>query len=168
MHDAFLFLRAIGVLYMQIVKGCPVRGKDQPRRVWTPDGHRVSGGCESKPLGITALQVVSPDVGILARDVGHAYSHRFSIRSYEDVSIYIGLSNRSQFFPFAVKPDESRKGDPTPALSDKEALLGGPKHRPFDLRLVLDLGQNSRWVSRQSEPLQIESLGEQSLIPVKQ
>ena len=168
MQDAYLFLRAVGVLQLQVVKGRPVRGKDQPPGIRAPDGHGVSGGIEGKPLGASALQIISPDVGILARDVRHTYGHRFSARSYEYVAIHIGFSNRSQPFPLAVKPRELRKGNPTPALSGQQAFVGGPKYRPLDLRLVLNIVQNSCWFPCQSEALQIESLGEQSLIPVKQ
>src|SRR5438552_17856850 len=119
MLDAYLFMRADGVLQLQVVKGRPVRGKDQPPGLRAPDVHGVSGGLEGKPLGASALQIISPAVGILARDVRHTYGHRFSTRSYEYVAIHIGFSNRSQPFPFAVKPHELRKGHPTPALSGK-------------------------------------------------
>src|SRR5438132_9733547 len=136
MQDTHLFLRAVGVLQLQVVKGGPVRGKDQPPGIRTPDGHGVSGGIEGKPLGASALQIISPDVGILARDVRHTYGHRFSARSYEYVAIHIGFSNRSQPFPFAVKPRELRKGNPTPALSGQQAFVRSPTYRPPALRLL--------------------------------
>ena len=46
--------------------------------------------------------------------------------------------------------------------------MGDSKHRPADLRNSLNIREDGRGFSSQCDSLQIESLGEQSLVTVKQ
>src|SRR5216684_5481768 len=146
MHDELLFVLAVGALHIQVVNGLPIRGKDQPRCIWAPDRYLVSGGVESKPLGATALQVISPDVGVLARDVRHAYSHGFPVRSQGHVAVHVRLAYHTHLSPLPVKPDELRKGHSATCLSNQQARIGNAKDRPFDLRLILEILSERLWL----------------------
>src|SRR5207249_1223992 len=94
----------------------------------------------------------------------------FGNLSMPECKILISSCAPSEFFNCRSLKDVllEAKTNPTPALSGQQAFVGGPKYRPLDLRLVLNIVQNSCWFPDQSEALHIESLGEQSLVSVKQ
>src|SRR2546423_5709903 len=99
MDDALLRLCPIRILHKQVDAVLSIRGKDQPRGIWSP-----RAGAESKPLGASALRVISPDINALASNVRLLDSHRSSVRSQGYVAIDTRLANRTQFSPIAIEP----------------------------------------------------------------
>src|SRR4029077_9442863 len=62
-----LFLsRASWVFQIQINPQSAIRAKYDLPTIRTPDRHGVNGGVEGEPLGTLVLQIVSPDIRVLA------------------------------------------------------------------------------------------------------
>jgi hypothetical protein len=53
--DVLLFLRTIGILHIYVGAPLAIGVKHQPCAIRAPDGHRVIGGIEGKPLGAIVL-----------------------------------------------------------------------------------------------------------------